>query len=235
MLRSELEKLLDTIVEANSTLDALNIIQAAYKHDYTTYHLLRNPAEKLDNPFVRTTYPDAWITHYLLNNFVVIDPVVNRALTECESFGWHELRPDSGALPMLKAAASFGIGQCGYSFVYEDGRGRRGLFSINSSMEAPAWRRYVAPLLDEFETILPILHSKAVSEAAAELHGSPLLTRREHECLRFSSQGKSYSEIAIILSLSEHTVRSYLKMARIKLDCVTLAQAVAKAVRMRMI
>lgn len=148
-------------------LAALQVVQEFYDHDFTTYHLLVNPAERLDNPFVRTTYPDAWITHYLLNNFVLIDPVVERASSECESFGWHELRPGSRAMAVLKAAAEYGIGQSGFSFVYEDGRGRRGLFSLNARMEQSAWTRYIEPLVDEFETILPILHAKAVAEATA--------------------------------------------------------------------
>ncbi|MCL3883029.1 autoinducer binding domain-containing protein [Marivita sp. GX14005] len=229
------DKILDAIVASNSTRDAIRIVQDAYDHDFTTFHLLVNPAEKLDNPFVRTTYPDAWVTHYLLNNYAGIDPILERALSEGDSFGWHELEPSANTRMMFKAAARFGIGASGYSFVYEDRRGRRGVFSLNSGMEQAAWIRYITPLVDQFETMLPILHSKAVSEATSETSGAPVLTRREYECLRLSSEGKSYSEIAIILSLSDHTVRSYLKLARIKLDCVSLAQAVAKAVRLRII
>ena len=56
----------------------------------------------------------------------------------------------------------------------------------------------------------------------------PQLSRREIECLRWTAEGKTHTEIAIILNLSEHTVRGYLKDARTKLDCVTLAQAVSK-------
>lgn len=228
-------ELLDGIVAANSTAEALTVIESAYDHDFTTFHLLTNTTENVDNPFVRTTYPDAWVTQYLLNNYTAIDPVIDKAIADGESFCWTELKLMPQHMPMFKAAADFGLGQMGYSFVYQDDRGRRGLFSVNSSMEHRAWSNYLTPLLDEFETILPILHSKAVSEATVEDCGIPKLTPREFECLRYSSEGKSYSEIAIILDLSEHTVRSYLKLARIKLDCVTLAQAVAKAVRLRII
>jgi DNA-binding CsgD family transcriptional regulator len=226
---------LDEISKANSTEDAIRIIQGRYKSDFTTFLLLANSAGNLDNPFVRTTYPSAWVAHYLLNNYVVVDPVVERALTEGESFGWHELQPSPKAREMLKVAAQFGVGPSGYSFVYEDSRGRRGLLSLNSKMDLPAWRRYIEPHIDDFETMLPALQSKAVSEAAVGMPSAPQLTRREYECLKLSSEGKSYSEIATVLALSDHTVRSYLKIARIKLDCVTLAQAVAKAVRMKVI
>lgn len=235
MLDATFNEILDGIVACNATTDALKLIEAGYRHDFTTFHLLSNPTAGIDNPFVRTTYPDAWVTQYLLNNFAVIDPVIEKAMADGESFCWSELQLQPRHLPMFRAANAYGLGACGYSFVYEDDRGRRGLFSLNTRMEPRAWTEYLEPLLDEFETILPILHAKAVSEATAEGSDLPRLTPREYECLRYSSEGKSYSDIAIILSLSEHTVRSYLKLARIKLDCVTLAQAVAKAVRMRII
>ena len=230
-----LKEILDKIVETNSTIDALRVVEGSYDHDFTTLHLVTNPTEKFDNPFVRTTYPKEWVAEYLLNNYLAIDPVFEHILQHGESIGWHELRQTSKSLHLYKAAAEFGIGQSGYSFVYEDKRGRRSVFSLNSRMEPKVWVRYIEPLIDDFETILPTLHVKAVAEAIAEVEGAPQLTARERECLNFSSKGKSYSEIAIILSLSEHTVRSYLKVARIKLDCVTIAQAVAKAVRMRII
>ena len=57
-----------------------------------------------------------------------------------------------------------------------------------------------------------------------------LLPMRELECLRWIARGKDLSEIAIILNISPHTARYYLKSARFKLDCVTSAQAVSKAV-----
>jgi DNA-binding CsgD family transcriptional regulator len=45
----------------------------------------------------------------------------------------------------------------------------------------------------------------------------------------WTAKGKAHTDIAVILGLSEHTIRGYLKDARMKLDCVTLAQAVSKA------
>jgi DNA-binding CsgD family transcriptional regulator len=60
----------------------------------------------------------------------------------------------------------------------------------------------------------------------------PHLTNRELECLRWVARGKDTSEIAIILNISPHTARFYLKSARYKLDCVSSAQTVSKAVKL---
>jgi len=72
------------------------------------------------------------------------------------------------------------------------------------------------------------LHLKAVAESSIGVDAQSL-SPREKECLQWTADGKTYSEIAIILNLSEHTVRSYLKVVRLKLDSVSLAQAVARA------
>lgn len=61
------------------------------------------------------------------------------------------------------------------------------------------------------------------------------LSARELECLRWSAAGKSSEEIAIILSISAHTVVSYLKSAMRKLDAVNRMQAVARACRYRLL
>jgi len=58
------------------------------------------------------------------------------------------------------------------------------------------------------------------------------LTLRELDCLRWTAEGKTSSEIAAIIKLSEHTVNHYLIAAARKLDCVNRVQAVAKALRL---
>ena len=61
------------------------------------------------------------------------------------------------------------------------------------------------------------------------------LNKRELECLNWAAAGKTSSEIAVIVSLSEHTVNHYLNSCCKKLDCVNRTQAVARAIRMRVI
>lgn len=61
------------------------------------------------------------------------------------------------------------------------------------------------------------------------------LTTRELEALHWVANGKTSSEIASILSLSEHTVNTYINNAIRKLDCVNRTQLVAKALRLHLI
>lgn len=62
-----------------------------------------------------------------------------------------------------------------------------------------------------------------------------LLSARELEVLRWTSQGKTSIEIGQILSLSDHTVNAYMTNAIKKLDCVNRTQLVAKAIRLKLI
>lgn len=70
---------------------------------------------------------------------------------------------------------------------------------------------------------------KIVEEASGNV---PKLTRREHDCILWSAQGKTTAEVGTILSISEHTVSGYLNTACQKLDAVNKTHAVAKALRL---
>jgi len=61
------------------------------------------------------------------------------------------------------------------------------------------------------------------------------LSSREIECLRWAAAGKSSDEIAIILGISAYTVASYFKSATRKLDAVNRMQAIALAMRMKLL
>jgi DNA-binding CsgD family transcriptional regulator len=69
----------------------------------------------------------------------------------------------------------------------------------------------------------------------AGLSARDKLSVREIECLRWAAAGKSSDEIAIILGISVNTVSSYFKTATRKLDAVNRMQAIARALRMKLI
>lgn len=219
---------------ANSIQDAVGEMQRLLGVDHVSFHILNNPATGIDNPYVRTTYPEAWISYYLLNNLVATDPVLERARLSEKPFFWSEIPTPAGGNRAMEAFAEFGLGLAGYSLTLADQHARQSVVSLNWENEADRRDELIALTSDIQQAHLD-LHMRAVAEIVADTQGIPQLAPREYECLRFTSQGKTYSEIAIILNLSEHTVRSYLKLARVKLNCVSLAQAVAKAVRYRMI
>ena len=63
----------------------------------------------------------------------------------------------------------------------------------------------------------------------------PIISPRELEVIRWSAEGKTSVEIAVILGLSEHTINSYTTKILQKLQVVNRAQMVGKAIRMGLI
>lgn len=57
------------------------------------------------------------------------------------------------------------------------------------------------------------------------------LSKREVECLKWTSRGKTSAELALIMGLSEHTVNAYISHAGIKLNTVNRVHTVAEALR----
>jgi LuxR family transcriptional regulator, quorum-sensing system regulator CinR len=163
--------------------------------------------------------------------YVDIDPVVREGFRRTLPFNWNELtiqNATEGAF--LADALSHGVGPCGFSIPVVSKRGHRALFSISSSRPEQEWRNYVEAKQANLVEIANRLHSRVIVEVFGE--DRPHLTSRELECLRWTALGKAAGEIAIILDISPLTVRDYLKSIRYKLDCVTSAQAITKAVKL---
>lgn len=222
------------IKHAENTQHAIQIVESLFEHNFTTLQLITNPHQILDNLFVRSTYPKEWIAEYLLNNYLKIDPVFNYIIQTEKSLFWSDVPSSYGAFTLYEKSQKFGIGPVGYSFVYKDSVGIGSILSLNSDMDSDKWADYIEEVKPTFEALIPVLHDKILTEAYSSIK-SPQLTSREKECLHYSSIGKTNYEIGVILSISEHTVRSYIKTIRYKLDCVTIAQAVAKGIRLRII
>lgn len=79
------------------------------------------------------------------------------------------------------------------------------------------------------------LFDKMTNTEAVPAANAPQLSDRERDCLNWTAAGKTSSEIACILQLSDHTINHYLTSAARKLDAVNRVQAVAKAIRLQLL
>lgn len=221
--------------ETNTVTDALVSIQSAYPVEFVTYHLANTVVAAVDAPFVRTTYPEKWVSRYLLNGYVAIDPIVREGFLRQLPFDWRELEISTSTMAFLNDALRHGVGRSGLSIPIADKVGRRAILSFNSSVSAMDWDGVVSAYRTDWIDIAHMVHKKAIFE----LHGSedpiPALSARERECLHWSALGKDYKDIALILGISSHTTRSYIKSARSKLGCATISAAAALALKLRLI
>ena len=211
----------ETIIKLRDLLDV----------DHLVYHSSKLRASPSVDPYIRLTYPAAWIKRYLQMGYVDIDPVLREGFLRTLPFDWSELKIQSPAeMSFLGDALAHGVGPHGLSIPVQSKHGHRALFSISFSRSEDEWRRFRRATQSILIDIAHRVHRRVISEVFGE--DRPHLTNRELECLRWVARGKDTSEIAIILNISPHTARFYLKSARYKLDCVSSAQTVSKAVKL---
>lgn len=217
--------------------EAVRRIASAYQVDFVTLHLFRSGEDAQNKPYVRTNYPDAWVSRYLLNDYVRIDPVLHMAEQIQGPFCWSKITPHEGQAEMMAQAVKHGLGQTGFSVRHVDAVGRRTVLSFNAhdARGETTWDAHLPAMRDDLIALAQAINTVALAEIYVDGETFPQLTPREVECLRWTAEGKAHTDIAIILGLSGHTVRGYLKDARVKLDCVTLAQAVSKAISLGLI
>ncbi len=223
-----------SIIEHTSDIGAvITKLRDHLRIDHVVYHsskLGTNPSDPQRGPYIRLTYPAAWILRYLQMGYAEVDPVLREAFQRTLPFEWSELTIASEAeASFLADAAAHGVGPHGFSIPVFSKHGHRGHFGV-SSAQKEQWSSFLPAARPTLIGIANRLHRRVVAEVFGE--DGPPLTAREIECLRWAAQGKSASDIAAILQISPHTSREYLKSARHKLDCVTSPQAVAKAVRL---
>lgn len=232
--RSRFDRIMLEVEEADSVQDALQIFHLVYGVDFSTYHLAFTIVDVVDTPYVRTTYDAAWISRYLLRDYVKIDPILREGLVRQLPFDWREVDVPPTAHAFLLDAQRHDIGANGYSIPIVD-KSRRALLSLNSRLPGDDWSATIAQYREEWLELAFLIHHKAIYELYGEHDPIPQLSAREIECLHWRALGKDSVDIALMLKLSEHTTRAYLKSARNKLGGGTITYTIARAIQLRLI
>lgn len=114
----------------------------------------------------------------------------------------------------------------GVAIPVHDYKGGRALINFEGSRESLCHTELI-----ELTMLSIHIYDRLASIAAADGNTEAPLTDRELDCLRWTADGKTSSDIARIMGLSEHTVNHYLTRATRKLGSVNRTNAVAKAIR----
>jgi DNA-binding CsgD family transcriptional regulator len=226
----DLERAFSIIESSEEVEDVVVRLRDLIGLDHYVYHSSKLGASPSVEPYIRLTYPASWIKRYLQMNYVDVDPVLKEGFQRTIPFDWRELTISTPQeIALLMDALAHGVGPNGLSVPVRSKHGHRGLVSMTSACERSEWQSFCAASLASLVEIANRLHRRVIADEFGE--DQPHLSARELECLRWTAQGKEAGDIATILDISPHTVRDYLKSARYKLDSVTSAQAVSKAVK----
>ena len=230
----------DRFFDELSRLPDINLciekICSEFDIQFVTYHLAFHEGKAIDSPYVRTNYPATWVSQYLTNDYVEIDPVAQSGFKRALPCLWSELDWSSEqAVSFKDDAQKHGIGTSGYLVPITDRRRRRAIINFASPKKESVWADHIREIKSLLQECAEILHRKAIVDLYGADDEKPALSPREIQCLTWVAQGKDASSIGLILGISEHTVRDYCKSAKHKLGCASMYQAIHKATMLRII
>ena len=175
-----------------------------------------------------------WFDLYVKHSHQLIDPIVMKALSRIENFGWNGKNINSSK-PVLQNvmlhAKEYDI-NCGHTFIIHDNKNNLALLSLFNHEAINAERTYSINIYRQFSLYVKI-HQKLLSlydrlekdNNINDMH----ITKRENEVLYWAAIGKTYKEIAIILSITEHTVKFHMAKIVNKLAAANAKHAIRLA------
>jgi len=202
-------------------------LRDSYDTEHIVYHCVRNSGEQ----WGALTYDPEWVDIYTENNYQTVDPVVQACFGGFVPVDWKALDWSSKpARKFLNEAIEHGVGNQGVSLPVRGPSGQFSLFTVNGQTSDEQWARFTNETMDQL-----ILAAHYVHERALTLDGTavqPLaksLSPREVDALSLLASGRSRSQAAEKLKISEHTLRVYIESARFKLNASNTTHAVAAA------
>jgi DNA-binding CsgD family transcriptional regulator len=182
------------------------------------------------------TYSESWRKHYLEHEFHLIDPTLQQMMHAMAPVDWARLRHLEGYDPVFRAAGDFAIPSMGMSVPIRGPFGERSVLTIATQTTQRLWEVQRRTIIEEVQQVSALLHDEIMRSGKFMTHmNCPTLSQREIEILQWTACGKSQQDVADILNISNRTVEVHLRSARSKLYAVTTAQAVARAVGMKLI
>lgn len=196
--------------------------------EYCAYGL-RMPLP-LSNPRVAmfNNYPRAWQERYQACGYVAVDPTVRHGMRSSLPVIWSD--DVFATTPQLwDEARQFGL-RVGWALAYRDASGIRSLMTLSRGQGE------ITP--QELEANLPRLYwlTQVGHMGMAQLVAPRLmpeigvrLSDREAEVLRWTVDGKTSSDVAEILGISERTVNFHINNAMAKLGATNKTAATIRA------
>ncbi|SDT97483.1 LuxR family transcriptional regulator [Stappia sp. ES.058] len=232
---SEVIDQLNAIEDSAQAMALLDRIRSSYGLKNVVYFAAQIPELTVREPYLAVTYDDAWVQHYKDRDYVSVDPVLSAGLQRMLPTDWSTFDRTSGPLKtFFGEAEEFGVGRQGLTMPIRGVNGEAAMLSITSEESDREWIRLRTHYMRDFQLIANVVHEMILRVERVQTV-IPRLTRREIECLKWASEGKTYEEIAIILGIRRGTVQSYMEFSRLKLNAVNTTHSVTRALRLKII
>ncbi len=189
-------------------------------------------------PLLIGSYSRVWLERYLEENYAGVDVVVERSFQGLVPFTWGDRDDRRGynrpQKKLFSEADTFGISRGVSVPVHGPGKSMA-IMSVATDEGDAGFTRLAASSLHAVHLGCSYTHQRVVELMDDIDEGAVSITPRETDCLLWSSTGKSDWETAEILAIPEKAVARNLASIMRKLGVHTRADAVAKALRLRLI
>jgi DNA-binding CsgD family transcriptional regulator len=207
--------------------------------DRVVYSLLTdhpNLNKNREHGIVRN-YPEDWMNYYFSKGYVDVDPTIKIMKQRQGAFAWTslaEIKNVTKQEQLLMDEAKEAKLLEGIGLALHGPNGQIVGMGVASSAGGTELQRdtvsMVYLLCTQFNQIYQSLEQeKSIAPVIIDL------SEREKEILTWLAVGKSKSVVGDILSISEHTVKTYLKRAFTKLGVHTKQEAIVHAIRLGLI
>jgi LuxR family quorum sensing-dependent transcriptional regulator len=182
---------------------------------------------------IASRWPPEFFMLYVENDYALLDPLIRLAIQSHMPFEWHAESYQSDGNPrvadIMRRAADFGL-KHGYLVPIHGPKGYEGCVSMAATkldLSAKAKSAIHLMALYGFDRMRRLRGQKPEKKA--------VLTAREREVLSWVALGKSAAQISQTLKISKRTVDEHSQTAARKLGAANRTQAVAIAMRDRII
>lgn len=235
-MSSKLETFLERLHATETEPDLQKLVESlrdVYDINHVVYHALNASGDQ----YAAFTYDQDWALHYHKSNYVAVDPVVRTAFRQFHPLNWKRLDwSNKQARALFSEAADAGIGNQGLTIPIRGPNGQFAMFTINDTASDDSWESFSSDYKRDMLLISHFLHQKAMDIVAPEAElNMAQLSPRERDALSLLATGRSRSQVAEKLSISEHTLRVYLDTARTKLRALNMIHAISLAYKNGMI
>lgn len=224
------EALLERLEGAEGLEDLQSIIEElrdSYGVDHMVYHWVSGSGQQ----YGCGTYDLSWVSRYVEQGYLRIDPVVSGCFQRFHPVDWKRLDwSGKAARAFLKDAIAHGVGNQGYSIPIRGPNGQFALFSLSHNCDDAAWQSFTDEHRRDLILMAHYFNHKALEfEPGRAPDPAKNLSPREIDAITLLAIGYNRAQAAETLQISEHTLRVYVESARFKLGAMNTTHAVARA------
>ena len=183
-------------------------------------------------PYLTSASPE-WVARYMELDLYSVDPITQMTMRSCRPFTYEEAysTPTAETRKYQKEAAAYGL-EYGWAVPVHKKSMPPGVISYAGRKKVE-----LEPLAILEMAVIAMFAFDRVSEyfAQAVPEIGLKMTDRERDVLTLVARGKTNWEIGTVLSISEYSVRDYLKTLSVKLRTTNRAHSVARAIQLGLI